>query len=413
MILETMVEQHAMNAAFLWQLRDLAVGMPHYRLSHLRQLDDRVEAHVDGLRIAGDAGWEIASAALEDGEAGEVFTAALLAVERRDLRGIARVLDMGGGDPALSRGIVSALGFAPFEEVKRILPGLLSPRCPPALHALGIAACAVHRVDPGEALGRALRSDDLRLRRRAVSAAGELGRVDLRALVERELEAEDEELRFHAGWSAALLGSPRAAEVLWRLAETGGRRAEQALAMAVRLVAPRVAWAWIEALAARPEGARAAVIGAGALGDPALVPWVLRAMETPEFARVAGEAYAWICGVDIEEAKLEGKPPEGFEAGPSDDPEEEDVRMDPDEDLPWPEAAAVRAHWQRIQGELAPGQRHLLGRPHAPEWLRAVLRDGGQRQRAAAVVEMALLAPGRPLFEVRAPGFRQPLVLPR
>jgi len=34
-----------------------------------------------------------------------------------------------------------------------------------------------------------------------------------------------------------------------------------------------------------------------------------------------------------------------------------------------------------------------------------------QRQRAAAVLEMAILQPGQPLFEVRAPGFRQQQIL--
>jgi len=35
------------------------------------------------------------------------------------------------------------------------------------------------------------------------------------------------------------------------------------------------------------------------------------------------------------------------------------------------------------------------------------LKTGYQRQRAAAAIELAILKPGRPLFEVRAPGWRQ------
>jgi hypothetical protein len=34
-----------------------------------------------------------------------------------------------------------------------------------------------------------------------------------------------------------------------------------------------------------------------------------------------------------------------------------------------------------------------------------------QRQRAAAALELAILQPGQPLFEVRAPGFRQQQIL--
>ena len=36
-----------------------------------------------------------------------------------------------------------------------------------------------------------------------------------------------------------------------------------------------------------------------------------------------------------------------------------------------------------------------------------VLKTGRQRQRAAAALELAILQPGKPLFNVRAPGFRQ------
>ena len=47
----------------------------------MAHLDDRTEAHIDGLRIAGDEGWEICKETLAWEEAGEVFTAAVLAFE--------------------------------------------------------------------------------------------------------------------------------------------------------------------------------------------------------------------------------------------------------------------------------------------------------------------------------------------
>ncbi|MBV8554404.1 MAG: hypothetical protein JO116_02485, partial [Planctomycetaceae bacterium] len=45
------------------------------------------------------------------------------------------------------------------------------------------------------------------------------------------------------------------------------------------------------------------------------------------------------------------------------------------------------------------------------ESLREALTKGYQRQRAAAAIELAILKPGRPLFEVRAPGWRQQQML--
>jgi uncharacterized protein (TIGR02270 family) len=176
---EEIYEEHARQAAFLWLLRDNAARDAAYDLADLAELDERLEAHLDGLRLAGDGGWEACKALLEDPEGGEVFGAAIVAVERWDLKGVARVLDTFGGVPDLGRGFVSALGWTPFEKVQHLLPGLLSGRCPPALQWLGISACAVHRKDPGPALGYAILSNDGPLTARALRAAGELGKVGL------------------------------------------------------------------------------------------------------------------------------------------------------------------------------------------------------------------------------------------
>src|SRR5262245_57259505 len=119
-------EEHARQAAFLWLLRDRAARNPRYDLTDLTKLDGRVEAHLDGLRLAGDAGFEACVALLAEPEGGEVFGAAVVAVNRWDLRGVARVLDAFRGAPDLARGFVAALGWTPFDRVRRILPGLLA-----------------------------------------------------------------------------------------------------------------------------------------------------------------------------------------------------------------------------------------------------------------------------------------------
>ena len=67
------VEQHTEDASFLWLLRDDAVHAPNYNLQDLADLDERVEANIDGLRVAGDVGWEYCERGLEQEEPGEVF----------------------------------------------------------------------------------------------------------------------------------------------------------------------------------------------------------------------------------------------------------------------------------------------------------------------------------------------------
>jgi uncharacterized protein (TIGR02270 family) len=103
--------------------------------------------------------------------------------------------------------------------------------------------------------------------------------------------------------------------------------------------------------------------------------------------------------------------PEAFAPGPTDDPGDENVDLDPDEDLPWPDSVALEGWWKRHGSELSPGIRHLLGKPISIEWLQQVLRTGHQRQRAAAALELKILHPRLPLFNFQAPAFRQQLLL--
>ena len=53
MLTSVVLDQHAEEAAFLALLRDYAVRAPHYDLEELAELDQRIEAHLDGLAIAG------------------------------------------------------------------------------------------------------------------------------------------------------------------------------------------------------------------------------------------------------------------------------------------------------------------------------------------------------------------------
>ena len=408
---EEICEEHAQQAAFLWLLRDNAARDTAYDLAELAELDDRVEAHLDGLRLAGDAGWEACVALLADPEGGEVFGAAVIAVDRWDLRGVARVLDTFNDAPDLARGFVAALGWTPFDRVRRLLPGLLAGRSPPSLQWLGISACVAHRQDPGGPLGNALLSSSPRLKARALRAAGELGRADLLADVRAELQSPDEECRFWAAWSAALFGEAAAAQALWRFASGSTPFAERAACMAMCRMDPAMAYTWLYSLVGVAQDARVPLSAAAALGDPTIVPWLLDALKVPETARLAGGALTRITGVDLGADGMRGKAPEGFEAGPSEDPEDESVTMDPDESLPWPDAEAVAAWWQRHRGEYKRGTRYLLGKPMTPQWLEEVMRAASQPARAAAALELSLRQPRRPVFEVRAPGHVQRLAL--
>ncbi len=412
LIIPEVVAQHAEDAAFLWVLRVHAVGQANFSLRSLTGLDDRVEAHVDGLRVAGEPGWEIAKGQLTElGGPGDVFAAAVLAFESGNPAKIQDVLTAGTAKPDAVRGLISALGWLPYEQASKPMKSLLAA-ADPALKRVGIAASAIHRRNPGSSLTEAFAAADPLLKARAFRAAGELGLTDLHITLRGGLKAKDPTCRFWAAWSNALLSGHRdAVAALQTIAEGGGPFSERSVQMAMRRLPPHEARIWIKKLIRGLGRLRVAAKGAGAMGDPEIIPWLIDQMKVPALARVAGESFSLITGVRIAYDKLEGKKPEGFEAGPTEDPEDENVAMDPDDHLPWPDPALVTKWWEQRRGSFSKDTRYLLGQPITDESLRVALKSGYQRQCAAAAIELAILNPGRPLVEVRAPGWRQQQML--
>ena len=402
------IEQHAEEAAFLWTQRDDAVLAPNYSLRDLADLDERVEAHLDGLRVACQVGWEICEEALGNKEPGEVFAAGVLAFESKDAERIGKVLEIGCPDPDLERGLISALGWLTFEHIEESVKELLLAERSEIM-CVGIAAFAVHRRDPGTLLLQAISHPDARLRARALKAAGELGRTDLLPTILQSISDPNDVCRFFAAWSGARLGDRTTAlfDVLREIAEAPGSYTESALAIAFRCMEFTQAKTWYQQLRDNPDQLRLAALASGVIGDPELVDDLIMLMEIQEVTRAAGESFSMITGVDIEYEDLDGEEPEGFEVGPSEEAEDEDVGIDPDEDLPWPNLELIRKWWKEHRKDFRSGVRYLRGKEIKKESLQDALLHGNQRQRAAAALELAIKEPMQPLFEVRAPGKRQ------
>jgi uncharacterized protein (TIGR02270 family) len=406
-IVPDIVEQHAEEAAFLWSLRDAATDQPHITLRDLADLEERVEAHLDGLRIAGDAGQGVARAVLERFPGGgEMFVTQVLALETQDERRIDEAVELAEALPQARRGFFGALGWTSPGRLRGHAGRWLGAQS--AFRRLGgVIACSMHRADPRAQL-RELLNDEPPVRARTLRLAGELGRADVRPDVSRAMGDDDEACRFWAAWSAGLLGDREGAlPVLQSYAVRNGPFRWRALDLALRLLEREAAVEWLRTLGPGPGSARAVVVGTGVLGDPVVIPWLIERMSVLPLARVAGESFSLITGIDLVKEKLDGRAPAEAASEDSGDAGAGDPLTEVDANLPWPDPTKVNVSWTAERDRYAVGVRHLGGRSIDTESCREILRTGFQRQRRAAAYELALTRPSAQLWNWRALSRRQ------
>jgi uncharacterized protein (TIGR02270 family) len=406
------VSQHLEDLASLRATRSVLLRSPHVELHRLERLDVRIAAHLDGMVVAGNEGYRMALQELERPGVGAIFAVAALAALRGDAAQLGKLLALAEALPDdLPRALASALGWVSPQDL-RGWTGTLLASDDPWQRWLGLAACAAHRVDPGSALVSGLAQEAPKWHRlRAARFAGQLGRVDLLPALRLVIETGDAALRVQAAWTAVLLGN-RA----WALPEL--RRAAvdanvplhlQALQLYLLSASPDAAKTAVRELASAGASVRTLIRAAAWTGDVQAVPWLIQHMTDPARARLAGEAFSFITGANLALLDLEvkGEQP-ATAAGPSDDPNDDNVALDEDESLPWPDVSLVQAWWRDNSARLPrSGTRCFMGAEPGRSHCAGVLNAAGQRARYAAALLLALDTPGRPLFNTAAPSHRQ------
>lgn len=406
-VIPAVVAQHVEELAILWNTRRTLVSAGHVALRHLARGDERIAAHQDGCVVAGQYGSQKLREQLADPGPAQLFAAAVVALDAQDRTAFDHCLAVVEEIPESASGAASALGWITSERLAGVAKDMLNAKSP-TRRRLGFAACRLHGADPGTVLAAGLRDPDVGVRAEALRTAGALGhRDEVEALLHFPATAEFE-VQFCTAWAGVLLGDRRdCIEALTNLALGSNAHRMKAMELALRVIEMPKAHALLERIARSPKDMRHLIRGAGIAGDPHYVPWLLKQMEDIKLARIAGEFFATITGLDLAYLDLDRKPPQDFEWDPSDDPSDPSVEMDPDEGLPWPDPAKCGAWWNVNKYRFQEGVRYFMGEPVNIENCKRVLREGYQRQRIAGALYLSLLQPGTPLFNTSAPAWRQ------
>jgi uncharacterized protein (TIGR02270 family) len=338
-----------------------------------------------------------------------MFAVAVGTIERQDQTGLAQLHAVAGAAPELRSGLIAAFGWVEAGALQGIVVRALSSADPLA-RLTAVAACALHRVDPS--LERRIVDPDPTVRARALRTAGEIGNGEVVPACEAALRDDDPDIEFWAAWSAVLLGNRGVAlDMLIRAGRTPGAHRARAFRLSLQAMKISGAHRALRDVATDPEQRRWLIQGSGVVGDPTYVPWLISQMENNETTRLAGEAFSLIAGLDLALLDLERKPPENFESGPNDDPDDPNVDMDPDDGLPWPDPEKIEKWWAANESRFQKGVRYFMGKPVTREHCIEVLKNGYQRQRILAAHYLCLLEPGTPLFNTSAPAWRQQKLL--
>ncbi len=409
-IIPPLITRHAGDAAFYWAQHDASVHSPLVNLTELAHFNRLLEAHLDGLFVAGDEGAEIARRELTRWNGpGEFFVCAVNALESDDderLRAIWPLLEQ--QPETLLRGLISALAWVDVQDSWPLICKWLEAEAHPplrvaawrAIHLIGHEA--VELVLP--LLPAALADASAPLRAAACRCAGQAGQLE--ALLPL-LSDTCREVRAEAAIAlAGRLEPSRAASALWQAVARLNAEAEKAtgfyrsralhrlirwvrhLGLIAPLGHPGVAQL-LDLLPPRP--ALAFVLNHG---DAAYLPWVATHLDDPQIARRAGWVWQVLTGIDLAANGL-ALPPRALDQDEAPRPTDD---LDPG--LAAPNVAAIRA----LSCRLPVGKALLGGAEITPERLPELLGD--QPQALRWIAAQRLRASGIH-FDTRAPVQRQ------
>jgi uncharacterized protein (TIGR02270 family) len=407
MIIVDILEEHFEEAEFLWQQRENLLWSRVSTLDALADLEERLLAHVDGLVLGDEEAWALLEPKLFAGQQGEVFVAAIAALESANPARIQLVRDaLAGAEEDILDGICHALRHTSCPDVENLVSPLLSSEAG-AVRAAAIDVLSFRRISPAtELLQAGLKAQDPLVVAAAARAAGRIRTVELKYALEPTWENPSPLVRLEAIRAGLLSGNEKAigrcrTSVLGRNEEAGEATILLGLAGHQQDVPVLV-----DALGAASL-IRGAIVSLGYLGYVAAMDALIRCAADPELARPAGQAVQTLVGVNLEKENLalKGKAAAAGTAVEADDGDE--WQIDPDEDLPIPDPEKLKEWWRKNSSRFDTNTRYRHGRPCGLQGLIADLHTGTLAARHHTALEIAMIDPSRPLLETHAFAVRQ------
>jgi uncharacterized protein (TIGR02270 family) len=389
------VKQLLNDAPYEWLRWDQANYNPLYRRRQFEQLEGKVNHYIEAMLLHIHSGDELLSRVrLTDW--GAVYITAYIAIKTGNQIAFHSAVDA-VKDERQGRELRDALHKAPFEVAKPFILDIAHHHNPWVQVAV-IRAVGHHfdQINP-DWLRHYLSSDSVAVRVAVLRVIGDKGLTDHATEVEAFFDHDDAPVRFQAAFSGNLLGIDGAYQAILPFCFTDNPYLRKALGLvhhlhdisAIKRAIPRIQNSQVSV---RIKAYNIAMAG--------LVEWIptlLEWMNDPEYAPLAGEAFCFITGADLNANDLLLRNPEICESHEA--PLAQKRKQDPwtqayEEDLPWPDANAVAAWWKTNRQRFQAETRYLAGKTLTEAHLRQVSEDGTQPQRHQADLVLRLYHAG-------------------
>ena len=401
------VEEQMDEADFLWSRWEAALRAPEYVLAEVRELEERLEAHLDGLELGGTPVAErLLHPAIAEAEVSRVSAAAyvLLAQDGAALEQLRVLLEE--GSPAQREGIRRALELCGWDEIEtRVLPWLEGQPGPVHSVALEVLVFRGYTL-PGGVPPEWVSSEEPTVAAAALRAMS-LSPVGLNGgLLERALGSYIPEVHEAALECGAVLGrraawkvcQQRAAEgapsrlALLLLAMGGGEVGLEVLKRRLLVPAQRVEALWALDFSGQVAAADLCV---ELLGDQDIL-----------VARLAAEAFCAISGLELEGAYVQEEKERDAEL-PVEEELDQDLSPKPEDGLKRAEPVTVARWWGSARSRFELRGRYLRGQPWSASRLVEALGQEPMRRRAVLAMELAIRTKGQHRLQAGTWAWRQ------
>lgn len=370
------LQQHLEDAAFCWLRRQDALWSPLYSRDELSQVDQVLDAHLEGLRVAGAAAIAPALENLERWEsADEAFVSTYVLAHSPAPKALAQLESAIVEEAELVTGAAAALLWAGDDEALTLLQRWWRSS-EPALRRAALPAAIRHpRVKRSTVVLDSEENGDPWLRARAYRAIGEWRLDDFRQQARRGLEDMTARCRFEAAAALSLLGDAAAADrIVEELPALEGRTRRRAVLAWASCASADAFAATFNRLAPQPELHRDLIWALAFRGDAAGLPHLAWWLQFPAHARLAAYAIGHVTGMDLEEEGLwrddDGDDDGHAEKSGADDAHDhdhdhdddaDDEELDEDDGLLDPDCPGLAAWVERESPRFAVGQRYVGG----------------------------------------------------